>query len=191
MSKKTSDSLAGLEPGEAKKLPRTEIAAILRGADEPASGGGRPQLVRILKGEADKKILELGLNQSPVFGRYRDLSSEEILARIDWVIHNGFLRLEPGGRQPALAYTSYGWQIEKETYAAELLAEFDDLLAKGDLHTDLSYLLERNREVLELLLEKIARLHDPKYIPLLENWEALEYKKGRGQVRRTIEALQM
>ncbi|GFP24523.1 hypothetical protein HKBW3S09_01990, partial [Candidatus Hakubella thermalkaliphila] len=68
-----------------KNLPYDEIRAILRGADDLILRGGRTLLAKVLKGSCAKEVLDLALDKSPVYGFYRDLSPEEILARIDWV----------------------------------------------------------------------------------------------------------
>ncbi len=94
-----------LDTGDVKGLPECEIAAILRGADDLIMQGGRAMLMKVLKGSRAKKVFELGLNQSPVYGYYSSLSQADILARIDWVISSGYLTIEYEGRLPVLVYT--------------------------------------------------------------------------------------
>ncbi len=77
--------------------------------------------MRILRGSANKDVLDRGLDQSPVYGYFRDLSNEDTLARIDWAILNGYLRIEHIDRLPLLVYTQKGWEIERAQYADELL----------------------------------------------------------------------
>jgi len=74
-----------------KKISDSEIAIILRGADELIMTGGRRLLARILKGSKEKRLLELGLDSSPVYGALHDLSLEQVMARIDWLIIKGYL----------------------------------------------------------------------------------------------------
>jgi hypothetical protein len=112
-------------------LSQEETAAILRGADDLIMSGGRSLLSKILQGSRDQKVLERGLDQSPVYGYYNHLTQADILAHIDWVITNGFLDIEYDYRLPLLVYTPAGWEIEKETYANELLAGFDRLIERG------------------------------------------------------------
>ena len=83
-----------LDPKGIKNLPKHEIAVILRGTDDLIMSGGRSLLAKILKGSKEKKVVALDLHKSPVCGYYKHLSIEEILARIDWVIVNGYLRIE-------------------------------------------------------------------------------------------------
>ena len=75
-------------------LPMPEIRAILRGAEELIASGGRTLLCKILKGSRDKDVLAHGLEKNPSWAFYRKLGTDDITARIDWMILNGYLRLE-------------------------------------------------------------------------------------------------
>jgi superfamily II DNA helicase RecQ len=173
-----------------RHLPKHEIVAILRGADDLIMSGGRNLLTKVLKGSKDKKVLELGLNESPVYGYYQELKAEEVLARIDWVIQHGYLSIEYDWRLPKLVYTSKGWEIERETYAKELLAEFDEMLANKPPPYDMTYLKDRNREMIMLLLNMLEETKNPKYVSLLQAWEAIDYKKVRARIREVIAVIQ-
>ncbi len=148
-----------------KALPQDELAAILRGADHLIMSGGRNLLAKILKGSRAKDVLAHGLDASPVYGYYRDLRLDDIRARIDWVILNGFLSIEYDYRLPLLVYTDSGWEIERETYANELLQGFDQLPQRGAGPFDMTYLKDRDRGLILLLLDKVEQTGDPKYIP--------------------------
>lgn len=69
---------------------------------------------------------------------------------------------------PLLCYTKWGWEIERDTYAEELLGGFDDMLAGSIVQYDMSYLKDRARDMILLLLDKVEATGDRKYIPLLE-----------------------
>ena len=112
-------------------LPFDEIAAILRGADDLIMSGGRSMLVKILKGSREKKLLDLHLDESPMYAYYNHLTMDEIAARVDWVILNGYMDIDYDYRLPLLCYTAKGWDIERETFARELLHGFDERLAAG------------------------------------------------------------
>ena len=75
-------------------LPPGEVRMILRGADDLIRRGGRHLLTLILKGSRAKEVLTRSLDQSPAHGFYRNLSAEEVLARVDWVIRHGYLAIE-------------------------------------------------------------------------------------------------
>src|SRR5512147_235542 len=77
-----------------RSLPPEEVRMILRGADDLIMRGGRHLLTLILKGSRAKDVLARSLDQSPAHGFYEKLSSEEVLARIDWVIRHGYLAIE-------------------------------------------------------------------------------------------------
>ena len=51
-------------------LPFADAKAILGGADDLVMRGGRSLLSQILKGARRKRLSELGLDKSPVFGYY-------------------------------------------------------------------------------------------------------------------------
>lgn len=169
-----------------KNLPYEEIAAILRGADDLIMKGGRSLLAKILKGSRDKKVLERKLDESPVYGLYKHLTTEQVMARIDSVILQGYLGLEYDYRLPLLVYTGKGWEIERDTYSDELLQGFDEMLDSDARPFNMRYLQDRNREVILALLDKIQASGDRRYIPILEAWEKIDYKKVRKRIRQVI-----
>jgi hypothetical protein len=105
------------------------------------------------------------------------------------MILNGYLDIEYDNRLPMLVYTKRGWGIERETYAEELLQGFDEMIAKGTGNFEMSYLKDRNRGMILLLLDKVERTGDPKYIPILEAWEKIDYKKVKKRIRQVISNL--
>jgi hypothetical protein len=170
-----------LHPAGVRSLPDEEVRAILRGADPLVMRGGRTLLCRILKGSREKKVLELGLDRLPVHGYYRGIPEAEVLARIDWVIARGYLDIEYDYRLPLLVFTPAGWEIEKETYARELVAGFDTLLAAGPPY-DMAYLKDRNRGLILRVLELVEESGDGRYLPLLQAWDAVDYRKVRERI---------
>lgn len=172
-----------------RSLPQEEVKVILRGADGLIMKGGRTLLAKLLKGSRQQDVLKLGLDRNPACGCYRDLSPDDIRARIDWVIGHGYLDIKYDYRLPLLVFTDAGWAIEKETITDELLRGFDDMLAKARPPYDMSYLKDRNRGMILLLLDKVAATKDPKYIPLLEAWGQIDYRKIQARIRRVIRQL--
>jgi hypothetical protein len=189
MSKKVNRVRVELDPMGIKNLPAKEIKQILRGADDLITSGGRSLLAKILKGSRDKKVLELGLDKSPVYGYYRQLSLEEITARIDWVLIHGYLDIQYDGRLPFLIYTEKGWEIERETYAKELLQGFDEMLVSGKQEFDMSYLKDRNRDMILILLDLVEASGKKEYLPILFAWEKVDYKKVRQRIQEVIRHL--
>jgi hypothetical protein len=172
-----------------RSLPADEIRLILRAADDLIMRGGRHLLTLILKGSRSKDVISRSLDQSPAHGFYKDLSVEDVQARIDWVIRRNYLAIEYGGRLPLLVYTPEGWAIERETYADELLGKIDRRLESGQKPLDMSDLKDRNREVIWRLLDKVESSGERRYIPALEAWEPIDYRKVRQRIRAVIRAL--
>ena len=189
MGKKVKRVKYQLDPKGIKELSFKEIKAILRGADELIFRGGRNLLAKILKGSKDKVILTRGLDQSPVYGYYKDLTIDQITARIDWMIINDYLKIKYDYRLPLLVYSEKGWEIERDTFSDELLEKLRELLKTGD-YSLVQELKDRNRSMIFLLLEKIRATNDPSFIPLLEAWKQIDYKKVRKRINSVIQSLE-
>ena len=86
MSRRVQRVAYHLDTKGIRSLPPKEVRMILRGADDLIMRGGRHLLTLILKGSQAKEVLTRSLDQSPAHGFYRNLSAEEVLARVDWVI---------------------------------------------------------------------------------------------------------
>jgi len=189
--RKIRRAIVRLDSMDIDELPFEEIKWILRGADELIVRGGRSLLAKILKGSKDKKILSLKLDKSPVYGYYKGLTIKEITAKIDWVIENGFLTIRYDGRLPLLEYTGKGWEIEKDTYSDELLSNMDKMLESSQDIYDMTYMKDRNRKMILMLLDKIEATGDPKYIPILRSWEKIDYKKVMERIRKVIQTISL
>jgi hypothetical protein len=191
MSRKVQRVRYELDPKNVKKLSPEELKAILRGADELIGSGGRSLLVKILKGSHAQEVLRLHFDQCPVYGYFHALSADEVLARIDRAILDGYLKIVYDYSLPVLVFTDAGWEIEKETFANELLAGFDTLLTTSQPPYDMSYLKDRNRSLIWCLLDKIEASRNPKYLPLLEAWEQIDYQKVRQRIQEVIRKIEV
>lgn len=189
MSRRVRQIPVTLDSKGITNLPLAEIKAILRAADELIFKGGRSLLAKILKGSRDKDVLQRGYEQCPVYGFFKELKLEEIMAKIDWLILDGYLEIEYDYRLPLIVYTPKGWEIEKDTYTDELLRGFDALLESGHTSFNMLYLKDRNRGMIHLLLDKVQATHDPRYIPILQAWEKIDYKKVQQRIRKVIASL--
>jgi superfamily II DNA helicase RecQ len=169
-------------------LADEEIKMILRAADELIATGGRSMLAIILKGSKDKKVLEYGLDQCPAYGYYRELNLQEITGRIDWTIRKDYLEIEYKDRLPMLVFSKTGWEIERDTYAEELLQKLSKLL-EGKDYSIVQELKDRNRGMILLLIEKIKLTGNERYIPLLKAWKEIEYKKVQSEIQGAIDYL--
>jgi superfamily II DNA helicase RecQ len=178
-----------LDSKDVKSISRNDLIAILRAADSLIMSGGRQMLSKILKGSKDKKLLELELDDCPFYGYFNKLTLPNILARIDWTIKNGYLEIEYNFRLPFLVYTEAGWQIEKDTYSSELLDTLSKMADNPVTGMDLSFLKDRNRKMILMLLDKVNDTNDPKFIPVLECWKQVDYKKIQQRIDEVIEHL--
>lgn len=172
-----------------ESLSDVDLRAILRGADDIVARGGRTLLMRVLRGSRSRDVLERELDKSPVYSYFKALSDKETLARIDWTILNGYLRIEHIDRLPLLTYTEKGWRIERETFADELLARIELQLANGPPY-DMDYLKERERGMIFLLLDKIEAKADSRFTPVLRAWEEIDFKKVQRRIGQVIRRLE-
>ncbi|WP_218781237.1 RQC-minor-1 family DNA-binding protein [Bacillus sp. EB106-08-02-XG196] len=172
-----------------ESLPDSEIKSILRGADDLIMSGGRAMLAKILAGSKDKKLLELNLDQSPVYGAFKGISQKEILAKIDWMILQDYLEIEYNYRLPLLVFTEKGWEIEREIYADELM---EKLIEAAENHTYefVETLKERNRGMILLLLDKIAESGNKELITILKAWQMIEFKKVKAKIQEVMDVLE-
>ena len=189
MSRRSHRVAINLDTKGLKELSEDDLKAILRGADDIIAQGGRTLLMRILRGSASKDVLDRGLDQSPVYGYFRDLTNDATLARIDWVILNGYLRIEYASRLPLLVYTQEGWEIEREIYSNELLEKIEAALTDGPPY-EMAHLKDRDRGMILLLLDKFAATGNRKFIPALKAWKRVDYKKVQQRIQQTIQRLE-
>ena len=68
MSRRSRRVAVNLDAKGLKELAEDDLNAVLRGADDIITQGGRTLLMRILRGSANKDVLDRGLGQSPVYG---------------------------------------------------------------------------------------------------------------------------
>ncbi len=191
MSRKVRRVPVTLDPKDIKQLSDEEIRIILRGANDLIFSGGRGLLAKVLKGSRQKAVLEHELDRSPAYGALSKLSLDDISARIDWLIINGYFRIEYDYRLPLLVYGERGWVIERETYADELLERLDGLIADADndAPADLSWLTERNPDVLRLMITRIEDSKDSKYLSVLQRWKKSASRRMGNHIRVAVRAL--
>jgi hypothetical protein len=72
-----------------------ERSAVLAACEAAiSSGGGRTDAMHALRGNRSERVRRLGLISCPGFGFLASLDEEEVLARIDTLIQEGWLRAE-------------------------------------------------------------------------------------------------
>ncbi|MCL4495971.1 MAG: hypothetical protein M1294_14300 [Firmicutes bacterium] len=172
------------------ELSLDEVLLVLRGADDLIGMGGRTLLSKILKGSRDKRVLEHNLDSNPVYGCWQDWPPEAVMAAIDQCINRGFLRIIYSGRLPVLVFTQHGWDLERAQRIEEFLREWDQWLENGVTPVSMEYLKDRDRGMILEFLERIYATKDPRYIPFLKKWAAVDYKKVHAVINQVIKALQ-
>jgi superfamily II DNA helicase RecQ len=176
-----------LDSRTVEELPAKEIRMILRAADDIVLIGDRRLLAKVLKGSKDRRVLEMQLDKSPIYGCFKELSLEEISAKINWLIKNFYLEIQYSYGQPLLAYTDQGWEIERDTYSDELLKKMTAVLGTGNFKI-INELKNRNRALTLLLLDKVKDTKDKRFIPLLEMWEDNDHQTAP-DIRKVIQEL--
>jgi hypothetical protein len=189
MNRRPRRVVVNLDARGLKDLAENDLNAVLRGADDIIAQGGRTLLMRILRGSLNKDVLDRGLNQSPVYGYFRDATDDDTLAHIDWAILNGYLHIEYSSRLPLLVYTQKGWEIEREIYANELLESIEAALGDGPPY-EMAHLRDRDRGMILLLLDKVESSKDPRFIPALKAWKKIDYKKVQHRIGQIIRLLE-
>ncbi|MCP3030003.1 superfamily II DNA helicase [Halobacillus sp. A1] len=171
-------------------LTHKEIKTILATADWIIARGGRTQLAKILKGSKEKKLLERDLDKSPGYGFYNSEKLDDITSKINWMIQRDFLKLEKFGRLPLIVFTDRGWLIQSSQYADKLVREWEEWIGEGKKDPDMTYLKDRDRQMILLMLEKIKASGNKAFIPYLQLWEEIDYRKVRAAIRETVKVLE-
>ena len=106
------------------------------------------------------------------------------------MIDRGYLTYEYDGHLPLLVHTEKGWEIVKELRVSEFLSQFDIQLMSEEAPFDMFYLKDRNRELILQFLDTLKEMKDTRYIPLLEDWKKIEYKKVKMAIDEVIQSWQ-
>ncbi|MGP4060636.1 RQC-minor-1 family DNA-binding protein [Halobacillus sp. H74] len=171
-------------------LSQKEIRTILETADWIIARGGRTQLAKILKESKEKKLLELGLDKNPGFGFYKYEKIDDITKKINWMIAHDFLDLKKDWKLLLIVFTDKGWLVQSDQYADMLIHEWNEWIKQGKKNPDMSYLKDRNREMILLMLEKIKASGNKNFIPYLQLWKGIDYKKVRAAILETIRVIE-
>ena len=93
------------------------------------------------------------------------------------------------GHRQCLPPVGIAFYPDSIAFARELLHGFDEMLAADQHAFDMTYLKDRSRDMIMLLLEMVEKTEDPKYIPLLAAWAQVDYKKVRKRIRQVVDRL--
>ena len=173
-----------LDCGDVEALSDGEVVAILRAADPIIATGGRTLLSKILKGSRDQKVLSHDLDGNPCYGAFSDKTLALITNMIDRCILDGYLTIRYEGRLPVLIYADKGWDIEKRTYADELLSAFLSDASQGK-DGYIERMQGANPECVRIALGKLNGAGGPGVRQALEAW----LPHTNGKVKKRINAL--
>lgn len=95
------------------------------------------------------------------------------------------------GKLPMIFFTDRGWTIERAQRVEEFLREWDTWLDEGRPieEIDMTYLKDRNRPMIMQFSERVRATGHPKYIPLLNRWAQIAYKKVQAAIQETVSHL--
>ena len=113
------------------------------------------------------------------------------MIRIDRAIATDYLMIEYSGKLPMVVFTGEGWSLARAQMVQALLRAWAEWIEDGVMPPSMEYLKDRNRGMITLFLETIRQTGDPKYIPLLERWELVDYRKVRAMIRDVVNALKV
>ena len=72
----------------------------------------------------------------------------------------------------------------------ELIEGFNKMIESGKSEFDMKYLKDRNREMILLLLDKVEATEDSRYIPILNAWKKVDYKKVQKRINEVTKELE-
>ena len=155
-----------------------ELATILHGADSVVHRGGRSQLVKLLRGSRDKRLLELGMDADASYGALSHLTLDEIARKVDWAIEEGYLDYYYEWRQPLLMFTERGWALERPVVAEEYFERFCRNVEDGQFRMA-GHMADIKNEVQLDVVELIAQRCDERCLAHLEAWSSQTTKRIR------------
>ncbi|RED75672.1 RQC-minor-1 family DNA-binding protein [Cohnella phaseoli] len=175
---------------QALVVTEDDVRAMLLAGDSIVGQAGRSMLAKVLKGSRDKKLLAIGLDKSAGYGYFRSLTLDQITERVDWMILHDFFAIDYDRDMPLLVFTDRGWEIQIENMTELMLKQWEMWADTVPQDLDMTYLKDLNRSMILLFLEKVARTHDARYLPLLRQWAPIDYRKVREAIGKVIDYLE-
>ena len=172
-----------------------ERRLILEVADELVYEAGRTTLALALRGSKSKKLARFAVHNLPGYGRYRGMPEDEVLARIDQLVRDGILAIQPSPEGfPLLAYTPQGLELSENLTAQRWLAQMRAHLPDDPpFHPPFAYDLmpNRNTRTLYRVIDAILAEADAAWLPMLRYWSSGEVKKVRAKLAPLIQPLEL
>jgi hypothetical protein len=167
-----------------------EIDAILMAADAIVGRAGRSGLTLILNGSRSKKALEWEWDELPDYGALRHLTAEQIARKVDWCIHNRWLRLEHNyDGIPLLYHSAQGWERARELWVERLLDWFKEWQEDGHPERVWPRLETIHREIELMLLDAIGERGRHDLGTVLRAWFPHEVRAVRTAINRALQDL--
>jgi superfamily II DNA helicase RecQ len=178
-----------------REMSAEERGAVLNVCDAAvAARAGRTSAMMALRGSRAEKVRRLGLTECRGHGYLAGMSEEEVLARIDTLIHEGILRVEWREGLPLLGYSEEGLALAEAAGADEWTGELQEAVRRGVSDPAEFWFLRdretRNHHTALLLTEKVAQVAAPDWLPLLRRWREGETRRMRGRLNPIIERLE-
>lgn len=195
MSRKRNTSVRPIVlASERVALTDSERRLILETANAMVYEAGRTTLVLALRGSRNKKLEKFQAETLSGYGCYRGVPESDVLARIDQLIHEGLLRIDPSPDGfPLLGFTPRGLELVEGWTAENWLKQLREHVADSDpYHPQFAFdrLPQRNPKTLHLLLDALEMEADPAWLPMLRHWCGIEVKKVRSRLSPLIERLE-
>ena len=86
------------------------LSAVVRVNRRYSFGIGTTLIVRMLHGNKEKRIMQLGLDEMPTYGIMRDVDRKQIRAYIDYLLHEGYLK-SSGDEYSVLSTTEKAYDV--------------------------------------------------------------------------------
>lgn len=193
MSRKRRPASRVVLSPECPPLSEFELRLILETADAMVYEAGRSTLVLALRGSKNKKLEKFKNEYLPGFGYYRELSEEEVLARVDQLIHRDLLKIDTTREGfPLLGLTPQGLELTEgwaaERWLAELREHFDDTTPYLPSFSH-NRMPNRNLRTLMRMLDTLESEHNPACIPFLTHWREHETARIRGRLDLILKKL--
>lgn len=178
-----------------RELSEADRRAIFGVCEQVIGGAGRSSVMMALRGSRSEKMRRLGLVDCRGHGHFAGMSEDEVLARIDTLIHEGLLEIEWNQEDmPLLVYTESGLEMAMDYAADDWLEELRAAVTRGAAGvSELSFLKDvqgRNQKTVLLLADRVASEATAEWLPLLRAWRDGEIRRVRERLGPVIERLE-
>lgn len=179
---------------EPRELSESEKRLIIEVADVMVYEAGRTTLALALRGSKNQKLARFKVDDLAGYGMYRGLPEDEVLARIDQLVHDGILAIEANRDGfPLLGYTTQGLELAETLAAEQWLEQMREHAGDHEpFHPPCAYDLNpnRNTKTLNRVLDALETAADAAWLPMLKKWSAGEVKKVRARLASLIGRLE-